>query len=54
MFFVNFQLSFDVIEEWIKKNPEASICTPEGVAEFKNVVNFQDYHGIPDFRKVIN
>ncbi|XP_004306735.1 PREDICTED: 1-aminocyclopropane-1-carboxylate synthase 1-like [Fragaria vesca subsp. vesca] len=47
------QLSFDVIQEWIMKNPKASICTPEGLAEFKNVANFQDYHGFPDFRKAI-
>lgn len=47
-----FQLSFDLIEDWIKKNPKASICTPEGVEEFKNVAIFQDYHGFPEFRKV--
>lgn len=52
--FVTFQLSFDLIEQWIRKNPKASICTAEGVEEFKNVANFQDYHGFPDFRKVIN
>ncbi|PON97313.1 L-threonine-O-3-phosphate decarboxylase [Trema orientale] len=47
------QLCFDLIEEWIKKNPKASICTAEGVNEFKNVAIFQDYHGFSDFRKAI-
>ena len=46
------QLSFDLIEEWIKKNPEASICTSEGTKAFKDIVNFQDYHGLPEFRNV--
>ncbi|BBG97584.1 ACC synthase 1 [Prunus dulcis] len=46
-------LSFDLIEDWIKKNPKASICTPEGVEEFKNVAIFQDYHGFPEFRKAV-
>ncbi|KAH7513070.1 hypothetical protein FEM48_Zijuj12G0157500 [Ziziphus jujuba var. spinosa] len=32
------QLSFDLIDEWIRRNPKASICTPEGVNEFKNAI----------------
>ncbi|KAF3441579.1 hypothetical protein FNV43_RR15493 [Rhamnella rubrinervis] len=47
------QLSLDLIEDWIRKNPKASICTAEGVNEFKNVAIFQDYHGFPEFRKAI-
>lgn len=47
------QLSFDLIEEWIKKNPTASICTIEGVSQFKDIAIFQDYHGLPQFRKAI-
>ena len=43
-----------MIQEWIKNNPKASICTEEGVSEFKNIANFQDYHGLPEFREVIN
>lgn len=34
------------------RNPEASICTPEGVVDFKAIANFQDYHGLPEFRNV--
>ncbi|KAH6786149.1 hypothetical protein C2S51_038604, partial [Perilla frutescens var. frutescens] len=45
------QLSHDLIEEWIKKNPEASISSSEGVHAFKNIALFQDYHGLPEFRK---
>lgn len=47
------QLCLDLMQQWIKQNPQASICTGEGVSEFKDVANFQDYHGLPDFRKVI-
>ena len=46
------QLCFDLIEEWIKNNPKASICTPEGVHKFRDIANFQDYHRLPDFRSV--
>lgn len=46
------QLSFDLIEDWIRRNPRASICTAEGVNAFKNVAIFQDYHGFAEFRKV--
>ncbi|KAI3444492.1 hypothetical protein Pfo_001157 [Paulownia fortunei] len=47
------QLSPDLIEEWIKKNPRASICTREGVHAFKKIALFQDYHGLPEFRSAV-
>ncbi|KAL3615675.1 acetyl-coenzyme A synthetase 2 [Castilleja foliolosa] len=47
------QLSFDLIEKWIKKNPKASICSPQGVDAFKDIAIFQDYHGLPEFRNVV-
>ncbi|WCJ22709.1 1-aminocyclopropane-1-carboxylate synthase 1 [Euphorbia peplus] len=47
------QLCFDLISDWIKQNPEASICTPEGVDKLKDIAIFQDYHGLPEFRKAI-
>ncbi|KAJ4728214.1 1-aminocyclopropane-1-carboxylate synthase [Melia azedarach] len=47
------QLCFDLIKNWITKNPEASICTPEGVEDFKDIANFQDYHGLPEFRQAV-
>ncbi|TKY65396.1 1-aminocyclopropane-1-carboxylate synthase 1 [Spatholobus suberectus] len=47
------QLCFDLIEEWIGNNPNASICTAEGVNQFKYIANFQDYHGLLEFRKAV-
>lgn len=49
-----FQLSFDLVEDWIKENPEASICTLKGVSQFKDIALFQDYHGLSAFRNVFN
>ncbi|KAK2353684.1 1-aminocyclopropane-1-carboxylate synthase [Trifolium repens] len=47
------QLCFDLIEEWIKNNPKASICTPEGMHNFRDIANFQDYHGLTEFTSAI-
>ncbi|KAI4355144.1 hypothetical protein L6164_003944 [Bauhinia variegata] len=47
------QLCFDLIEEWIRNNPKASICTPEGLNQFRDVAIFQDYHGLPEFRNAV-
>ncbi|KAM3344616.1 1-aminocyclopropane-1-carboxylate synthase 4 [Capsicum galapagoense] len=43
------QLPVYKIEEWIKRNPKASICTTEGIESFRRIANFQDYHGLPEF-----
>ncbi|XP_055819608.1 1-aminocyclopropane-1-carboxylate synthase-like [Solanum dulcamara] len=48
------QLCFDLIQEWIVNNPKASICTYEGVQDFKDIAIFQDYHGLPEFRKAVS
>ncbi|CAN1778276.1 1-aminocyclopropane-1-carboxylate synthase [Linum perenne] len=32
------QLCFDLVENWVKNNPEASICTSEGSSGFKDAV----------------
>ncbi|KAG6505962.1 hypothetical protein ZIOFF_031275 [Zingiber officinale] len=47
------QLCFDLIEDWLKRNPEASICTREGISQFRDIGNFQDYHGLSSFRRAI-
>ncbi|KAB1215376.1 1-aminocyclopropane-1-carboxylate synthase [Morella rubra] len=47
------KLCFDLIQEWIMNNPEASICTPEGVNHFSDIAIFQDYHGLPEFRNAV-
>ena len=46
------QLCFDLIKEWMVKNQQASICTHEGVQKFMDIANYQDYHGLPEFRQV--
>jgi len=46
------QLTSDLVEDWILNNPEASICTPEGINDFRAIANFQDYHGLAEFRNV--
>lgn len=46
------QLSSDLIVDWIRRNPKASLCTEEGLGSFKDIANFQDYHGLPEFREV--
>ncbi|KAJ8427357.1 hypothetical protein Cgig2_000486 [Carnegiea gigantea] len=47
------QLCFDLINEWMMQNPQASICTHEGVHRFMDIAIFQDYHGLPEFRRAI-
>ncbi|XP_027361545.1 1-aminocyclopropane-1-carboxylate synthase-like [Abrus precatorius] len=47
------QLASDLVQHWLLENPGASICTPEGVRDFKLMANFQDYHGLPEFRKAL-
>ncbi|KAL0397941.1 UNVERIFIED_CONTAM: 1-aminocyclopropane-1-carboxylate synthase 1 [Sesamum calycinum] len=46
------QLPVDLIKEWIKKNPAASICTAEGLHAL-NIALYQDYHGLPEFRHAV-
>ncbi|XP_059308730.1 1-aminocyclopropane-1-carboxylate synthase-like [Lycium ferocissimum] len=48
------QLCFDLIQEWVVNNPKASICTSEGAQDFKDIAIFQDYHGLPEFRKAVS
>ncbi|KAL1211183.1 1-aminocyclopropane-1-carboxylate synthase-like protein 1 [Cardamine amara subsp. amara] len=47
------QLCSDLIKEWIKANPHASICTADGVDSFSDIAVFQDYHGLKQFRQAI-
>lgn len=46
-------LCHDLIEDWIRKNPAASISTEKGISQFRAVANFQDYHGLPFFRQAV-
>ncbi|XVF52970.1 hypothetical protein PTKIN_Ptkin05aG0060700 [Pterospermum kingtungense] len=47
------QLCFNLIEKWLIQHPEASLCTEEGLSKFKEAALFQDYHGMPEFRKAV-
>ncbi|XWS35833.1 hypothetical protein CRYUN_Cryun20dG0029800 [Craigia yunnanensis] len=47
------QLCFDLIKKWILENPDASICTAEGVDKFKDIAIYQDYHGLKEFREAV-
>ncbi|GLT84638.1 hypothetical protein SLE2022_028570 [Rubroshorea leprosula] len=47
------QLCFDLVEKWIRENPNASICTLEGADKFKEIAMFQDYHGLKEFRHAV-
>ncbi|EAY96863.1 hypothetical protein OsI_18783 [Oryza sativa Indica Group] len=42
------QVSFDLLEEYMREHPEASDCG----AGFRENALFQDYHGLKSFRKV--
>lgn len=53
MGFFCLQLSFDLVQTWVMNNPEASICTSEGIHNFQEIAIYQDYHGLPEFRNVI-
>nr|AGB13769.1 ACC synthase [Oncidium hybrid cultivar] len=46
------QLSFDVVEEYLKKNPEAFSWGSE-LCNFRENALFQDYHGLQTFRKAM-
>ena len=46
------QLCFDLIESWLAKNPDAASLKRNGQSIFKELALFQDYHGMPEFKKV--
>ncbi|KAI5598050.1 hypothetical protein POPTR_002G113900v4 [Populus trichocarpa] len=47
------QLSFDLIESWIARNPDAVGLKKNGASIFKELALFQDYHGLPAFKNAI-
>ncbi|XP_010518692.1 PREDICTED: 1-aminocyclopropane-1-carboxylate synthase 9 [Tarenaya hassleriana] len=48
------QLCFDLIEEWLAKNPDAaSFKRSDGQSVFRELALFQDYHGLPEFKKAL-
>ncbi|KZV54512.1 hypothetical protein F511_01310 [Dorcoceras hygrometricum] len=45
------QLSFDLLESWIARNQEISGFKKMGGSVFRELALFQDYHGLPAFKK---
>lgn len=44
------QLSFDLLESWLKNNPDSAGFKPDNHSLFKELALFQDYHGLPAFK----
>lgn len=40
-----------MLESWLAKNPEVSAFKKNGKSIFRELALFQDYHGLPDFKK---
>ncbi|XP_010273757.1 PREDICTED: 1-aminocyclopropane-1-carboxylate synthase 3-like [Nelumbo nucifera] len=47
------QLSFDLLESWLANNPDAASFKRHGQSIFRELALFQDYHGLPDFKKAL-
>ncbi|KAL3583418.1 hypothetical protein D5086_014479 [Populus alba] len=47
------QLSFDLLESWLANNPDAAGFKKDGQSIFRELALFQDYHGLPEFKKAL-
>ncbi|KAL1810023.1 hypothetical protein ACET3Z_027013 [Daucus carota] len=47
------QLSFDLLESWLEKNPDAAGFKQDGDSIFRDLALFQDYHGLPAFKNAL-
>ncbi|GKD17017.1 1-aminocyclopropane-1-carboxylate synthase 3 [Tanacetum coccineum] len=47
------QLSFDLLEMWLEKNPDATSFKKDDQSIFKDLALFQDYHGLPSFKNAL-
>ncbi|XP_043713838.1 1-aminocyclopropane-1-carboxylate synthase 3-like [Telopea speciosissima] len=47
------QLSFDLLESWLSRNPDAAGFKRDGESIFKELALFQDYHGLPAFKNAL-
>ncbi|XP_061338946.1 1-aminocyclopropane-1-carboxylate synthase 3-like [Gastrolobium bilobum] len=47
------QLSFDLVETWLAKNPDVAGFKRDGKSIFRELALFQDYHGLPSFKKAL-
>ncbi|KAK8580493.1 hypothetical protein V6N12_070762 [Hibiscus sabdariffa] len=44
------QLSLDLVESWVRKNPDAMGLKKDGESVFRELALFQDYQGLPAFK----
>ncbi|KAJ1430353.1 Pyridoxal phosphate-dependent transferase, major domain [Sesbania bispinosa] len=44
------KLSFDLLESWLRRNPDIVGLKRDGVSVFRELALFQDYHGLPAFK----
>ncbi|OIV94676.1 hypothetical protein TanjilG_25900 [Lupinus angustifolius] len=47
------QLSFDILESWLAKNQDVAGFKRDGKSIFRELALFQDYHGLPSFKKAM-
>ncbi|XVF59209.1 hypothetical protein PTKIN_Ptkin07bG0256800 [Pterospermum kingtungense] len=47
------QLSFDLLESWLAKNPDAAGFKRDRKPIFRELALFQDYHGLPKFKQAL-
>ncbi|WCJ32083.1 1-aminocyclopropane-1-carboxylate synthase [Euphorbia peplus] len=47
------QLSFDLLEKWLANNPDPAGFKKDGQSIFRDLALFQDYHGLPEFKKAL-
>ncbi|CAK9312487.1 unnamed protein product [Citrullus colocynthis] len=47
------KLCYDLLDEWMENNPDALGLRRNGVSVFRELALFQDYHGLPAFKKVL-
>ncbi|XP_022996837.1 1-aminocyclopropane-1-carboxylate synthase CMA101-like [Cucurbita maxima] len=47
------ELSFDQLEKWLANNPDALGLRRNGESVFRELALFQNYHGLPAFKKVL-
>lgn len=47
------QLSFDLLESWLAKNPDVTGFKRDGKSIFRELALFQGYHGLPSFKKAL-
>ncbi|KAG6533474.1 1-aminocyclopropane-1-carboxylate synthase 1-like [Zingiber officinale] len=47
------QLCFDLIESWLENNPAPAGFQEDSALTFRDLALFQDYHGLPAFKKAL-